>query len=106
MIHLFGLNHKVKAKVSSVSKHCTMKADWGCEGKAAPLLDVCTWWRWIICSAFHILYPWGKSLLYPLDKRLGEAQSQSGCDGIEKDPCSCRELDAIVVDVHFTLSEH
>jgi hypothetical protein len=31
-----------------------------------------------------LLYPQGKSLQYPLDRRLGEPQSHSGCSGEEK----------------------
>jgi hypothetical protein len=30
------------------------------------------------------LYPWGKNPWYPLDKRLVESQSQSGCCGLEE----------------------
>jgi len=30
-----------------------------------------------------LLYPWGKSPQYPLDRRLGGPQGQSGCGGKE-----------------------
>lgn len=35
------------------------------------------------------LYPWGKNSQYPLDRRLGRSQSQSGCNDKEKNfyPC-------------------
>jgi hypothetical protein len=33
------------------------------------------------CCALAALYPPGKDLWYPLDRRLGGAQSQSGCRG-------------------------
>jgi hypothetical protein len=32
----------------------------------------------------QLLYPWSKSLQYPLDRRLDGPQSQSGCGGKEE----------------------
>jgi hypothetical protein len=39
----------------------------------------------------HALAPQGNVPRYPLDKRLGGAQSQSACRGEEKISCQCRE---------------
>jgi hypothetical protein len=36
--------------------------------------------------------PLGKELPAPMDRKLGEPQSQFGCGGEEKNPCPCQEL--------------
>jgi len=41
----------------------------------------------------YALHPWGNSPWYPVDRRLGGSQSQSGCDSEEKNSLShpCQE---------------
>jgi hypothetical protein len=34
-------------------------------------------WRWVVSFTLRVLYPWGKSPRYPLDRRLGGPQSLS-----------------------------
>jgi hypothetical protein len=40
-------------------------------------LDLGTSWRWVISFTPLPLYPWGKNLLYTLNRRLGGPQSRS-----------------------------
>jgi hypothetical protein len=47
-------------------------------------LDLGTSWRWVVNFTPWLLYPQGKSPWYPLDRRLGGPQSQSGRFGEEK----------------------
>jgi hypothetical protein len=47
-------------------------------------LDLGTGWRWMVSFTPLPLYPRGKSPRYPLDRRLGWPQSQSGRRGEEK----------------------
>jgi len=53
-------------------------------GDVPCILDLDTRRRWVVSFMPQLLYPWGKSPYYPLDRRLGGPQSQSGCDGEEK----------------------
>jgi hypothetical protein len=41
-------------------------------------LDLGTSWRWVVSFTPRPLYHWGNSPRYPLDRRLGGPQSQSG----------------------------
>jgi len=43
------------------------------------------------------LYPWAKCLLYPLDRRLGEHQSQSGYGWGKKNPFTPAGSQTLVV---------
>jgi len=62
-----------------------MKAYWGME--VAPcILNFSTRWRWVVSFTTRPLYP-----QYPLDRRLGGPQSQSGRGGEEKNPSPCRK---------------
>jgi hypothetical protein len=57
---------------------------WG-RGRIYPhFLDLGTSWRSVVSFTPWPLYPWGKSPLYPLDRRLGGPQSWSGQRGEEK----------------------
>jgi hypothetical protein len=47
-------------------------------------LDLGTSWRWVVRFTLLPLYPRGKSPRYPLDRRLGAPQNQSGQRGEEK----------------------
>jgi hypothetical protein len=54
----------------------------GGSGCIAPrILDFGTRWRWVVSFMLRPLYPQGKSLLYPLDRKLGGPQSRSGRGG-------------------------
>jgi hypothetical protein len=44
-------------------------------------LDLGTSWWWVVSFTPLLLYPRGKSLRYPLDRRLGGPQSRSGRHG-------------------------
>jgi hypothetical protein len=45
------------------------------------ILDHSTRWMWMVSFMPHMLYLWERSPWYPLARRLGEPQSQSGCHG-------------------------
>jgi hypothetical protein len=49
-------------------------------GYRSTFLDLSTSWRWLVSFTPQSLYPWGKSLWYPMDG----PQSQCGCRGVEK----------------------
>jgi hypothetical protein len=55
-------------------------------------LDLGTSWRWVVNFTPRPLYPRGKSLRYPLDRRFGGPQSRSGRFGEKKilDPTETR----------------
>jgi hypothetical protein len=46
---------------------------------------------------FRPLYPQGKSLWYPLDRRLGGPQRRSGCGGEEKNSQSLSGLESPII---------
>jgi len=56
----------------------------GSEGLAPRILDLSTGWRLLNSFTFRPFYPKGKSPSYPLARRLGRFQSQSGLGGEEK----------------------
>jgi hypothetical protein len=41
------------------------------------ILDLGTLWKSVVGFMLLSLYPWGKSPMYPSDRRLGEPQSRS-----------------------------
>jgi hypothetical protein len=57
---------------------------------SSTIPDLGTRWRWVVSVMPRPLYPWGKSPLYPLDRRLGGPQSWSGCYGEEKNLAPAR----------------
>jgi len=77
---------KVKAKVTfslCLTKHPHMKTYWR-NGSIIPrILYLGTRWRWMVSITPRLLYPQGKSLQYPVDRRLGGPQSRSG-RGVEE----------------------
>jgi hypothetical protein len=77
-----GIKVKVKLPLC-LNKHHTMTY-WGIGGIAPHILDLSTRWRWVVSFIRWLLYPQGKSPWYPLDRRLGRPQSQSGHGGKEK----------------------
>jgi len=44
----------------------------------SPCINLGTRWKWVVSFLPWQLYPQGKKPWYPLDKRLGGSQSQSG----------------------------
>jgi hypothetical protein len=50
-------------------------------------LDLGISWRWVVGFTFLQLYPWGKSPLYPLDRRLGKPLA--GLDDTERRTLCC-----------------
>jgi hypothetical protein len=58
-----------------------MKTYWGSGFIAPSILDFGTRWRWVVTFKLRPLYSQGKSLRYPLDRRLGGPQSRSGHGG-------------------------
>jgi hypothetical protein len=79
-------NHiKVNVKLFlCLTKRYTMKTYWGSGGIAPRILDLGTRWRWVVSFTFQPLCPQGKSLCYPLDRRLSGPQNHSGRGGEEK----------------------
>jgi hypothetical protein len=51
---------------------------------SSTFLDLGTRWRWVVSFTSLPLYPRGYRPRYPLDRRLGGPQSQSGLCGEEK----------------------
>jgi hypothetical protein len=51
---------------------------WGSGTVAPRILDLGSRWRWVVSFTPRLLYPQGKRPWYPLDRRLGGAQSRSG----------------------------
>jgi hypothetical protein len=83
-----------KAKLSLCLINWTLRQEgiWG-SGCIDPLfLDFGTSWRWLINFTPRPLYPWGKSLQYPFDRRLVGPQNRSRLLGEEKtlDPTGTR----------------
>jgi len=52
------------------------------------------------------LYPQGKSPWYPLDRRLGEPQSWSGCGGEEKNSQPLLGLKSPITPAHTPVLYH
>jgi len=44
-------------------------------GLIPPILTSDTRWRWVVSLKRRLLYPWGKSLRYTLDRRLGRTDA-------------------------------
>jgi hypothetical protein len=69
----FGMKRMQRWKLNHA-----MKAYWGSGGMASRILNLGSGWRWVVSFTHRSLYPQGKSPWYPLDRRLGGPQSQSG----------------------------
>jgi hypothetical protein len=67
-----------------LTKHHAMKTYWASGGIAPRFLDLGTRWRWVVSFTLRPLYRQGKSLWYPLGRRLSGTQSRSGRGGEEK----------------------
>jgi hypothetical protein len=76
---------KVKVKLSlCLTKRHTMKVHWGSGGVTPLILDFGTRRRWVVRFTPPVALHPRKSPWYPLDRRLGGPQSQSGRGGEEK----------------------
>jgi hypothetical protein len=60
------------------TEHQAMKAYWGSGGIIPRIPYLGTRWRWVVSFMLRLLYPRGKSPLYPLDRRLGGPRRRSG----------------------------
>jgi hypothetical protein len=77
----------VSLAVSSAVIHLTsfwMSWDKVHRGTAPCIPNFRIGWRWVVSFMSQPLYPWGKIPWYPLDRKLGASQSQSGHCGEEK----------------------
>jgi hypothetical protein len=71
-----------------LTEHHSIKAYWGMEVQLHSFFDLGTRCRWVVNFTPLPLYPQGKSLLYPLDRRLGGPQNRSerGGEGQNSQP--------------------
>jgi hypothetical protein len=74
-----------------------MKAYWGSGGIAPHIFYLGTGWRWVVSSTPLLLYLHGKSLWYPLDRKLCGPQRQSGRSGEEKISQSLPRLEPRII---------
>jgi hypothetical protein len=51
---------------------------------SCAIFDLSTRWKWMVNFMPLLLYRQGRRPQYPLDKKLGGPQSQSGCCGEQK----------------------
>jgi len=81
-----------------LTKQHAMKMYWRSKSLAQCILNLGTRWKCVVSITHWTLYPQGKSLWYPLDRRRGETQSRSGCGGERKQSnyYLCRESTAII----------
>jgi hypothetical protein len=77
-----------------------MKTYWGSGGIVLRILDLGTRWKREVSFTSRPLYPQGKSLWYPLDRRLRGTQNRSGRGGEEKNSQPPPEPDPRTPIVH------
>jgi hypothetical protein len=75
---------KINLSLCFLTEHHAIKAYWGVEVWLHSFFDLSTRCRWVVSFTLRLLYSQGKSPWNPLDRRLGEPQSRSGCGGEEK----------------------
>jgi hypothetical protein len=89
-----------QVKFSPFLTHSALRHEgvWGSGCIDPHFLDLGTSWRWVVSLTPQPLYPRGKSPRYPLDRRLGGPQSQSGKFEEEKilDPTGTRTPSPVV----------
>jgi hypothetical protein len=73
-----------------------MKAYWGSGSITPRILDLDLRWRRVVSFTPRQLYPQGKNPWYPLDRRLGGLQSQSG-RGDEKNSQSPSGIESPII---------
>jgi hypothetical protein len=91
--HIKGKGQIPWRRISCIIQHHAMKTYWG-SGGLAPNINLDTGWRWVVSFTPRPLYPRGKSLRYPLGRRLDRPDSRSGRGAKEKksNDCPCWEL--------------
>jgi len=75
--------HDMRRMLCLIKQHA-MKTYWMSGGIALRILNPDSTWRWVVRYMPRPLYPQGMSTWYPLDRRLGGLQNQSGSGGEEK----------------------
>jgi hypothetical protein len=61
-----------------------MRTYWESGSMHACTFNLSTRWRWDVSFTCQLFYPWGKKPWYPLDRRLDEPQTWSGCSDEEE----------------------
>jgi hypothetical protein len=84
-------------------KHHAMKVYLRSRGIAPHILKLGTRWRWVVSITPRPLYSQGKSLWYPVDRRLGRPQSWSGRGGEQKIPAPAGNRIPVVQRGAFSL---
>jgi hypothetical protein len=74
-----------------------MKAYWRSGCIVPCILDLRTRWMRVISFMPQPLCSQGKSMWYPLDRRLGGLQIQSGCGGEEKNSHPLLGLESLII---------
>jgi hypothetical protein len=73
-----------KCKVPVLNQTLPHKGAWG-SGRIVPcIINLIIGWRWVVSFMPQPLKSPGKSLQYPLNRRLGGPQTQSCCFGEDK----------------------
>jgi hypothetical protein len=75
---------KVKLSLCLINQALHHEGIWWSRCIDPHFLDLGASWRWVVSFTSWPLYPRGKSCQYPLDRRLGVAQSWSGRHGEEE----------------------
>jgi hypothetical protein len=92
---LWLIFHKVKMSLCLIKEHHEEVLG---SGSITPrILNLGIRWRWVVSFTPRPLYPLGKSCWCPLNRRMGEPQSRSGCCGDKKKTCNCRDLTEVNV---------
>jgi len=71
-------------RISCLIKCHAIKRFWRSGGIAPRILNLCITWRWVVSFTLRPFNSLGNSPRYPLVKRLGRPQCQSGRGGEEK----------------------
>jgi len=83
---------KIKVKSLRFIRNHATNAYWRSEGTALRVLNLDSWWRWMVSFTPRQIYLGRNSPRYPLDRRGGGPQSRSERDAEERKyfACPCR----------------
>jgi len=86
---MLGIPYNCDGKVElsvGITMYVQRHADvWRSAGDVAPrILNLCARWKWVVSFMLRPLYPRGKSLRYPLDRRPDGSQNRSRSGGEKK----------------------
>jgi hypothetical protein len=70
-IELILLRYKDEVIPALIELSITQWRRMGERRHSFTILDLCTWWRWVVSFMHRQIYPQEKSPWYPLDRRLG-----------------------------------